>query len=86
MNKEKVKKTRTGIVVSDKMTNTAVVEVEVWKIHRVIKKRYKRQSRFMAENPSDKYKTGDRVTITETKPKSLNKRWIITGAIKKGNE
>ena len=79
MDKLKIRKTRVGKVVSDKMTNTAVVQVEVWKVRRVIKKRYKRHGRFMAENPNNKYKTGDLVRIAESKPLSLNKRWIITG-------
>ena len=79
MDKMKVRKTRVGIIVSDKMTNTAVVRVEAWKVRRVIKKRYKRHSRFMAENPNNKYQTGDLVRIAESKPLSLNKRWVITG-------
>lgn len=81
MHKTKVKKTRAGTVVSNKMINTAVVEVEIWKIHRVIKKRYKRHNRFMAENPDNKYMIGDKVIITETKPMSLNKRWAITSLV-----
>lgn len=83
MNKIKVKKTMTGTVVSDKMTNTAIVEIEIWKVHPIIKKRYKRHSRYMAENPGNKYKNGDRVKISETKPISLNKRWIIMSLVKK---
>ena len=83
MNKAKVKKTLIGTVVSDKMTNSAVVEVEVWKTDRVIKKRYKRHNRFLAENPENKYKEGQRVKIAESKPLSLKKRWTIVGTAKK---
>ncbi len=83
MNKQKVQKFQVGTVVSDKMTNTAVVEVEVWKTHRVIKKRYKRHNRFMAENPENQYKTGDLVRIQESKPLSRHKRWTIIGKAKK---
>jgi small subunit ribosomal protein S17 len=73
-----MKKTQVGTVVSDKMQNTAVVEVALWKIHRIIKKRYKRHQRFMAHNPENTYKVGDKVEIVETKPLSKNKRWEIT--------
>lgn len=83
MNKEQVKKTKVGTVVSDKMQGTAVIEVEVWKTGRVVKKRYKRHSRFMAENPGNTYKTGDRVKIIETKPLSRHKHWSIVGLAKK---
>ncbi|MEX1052111.1 MAG: 30S ribosomal protein S17 [Patescibacteria group bacterium] len=83
MNKQIVQKFLTGTIVSDKMTNTAVIEVEVWKIHRIIKKRYKRHSRFMAENPDNQYKTGDLVRIQESKPLSRHKRWVIVGIANK---
>lgn len=83
MNKESVKRTQIGTVVSDKMTNTAVVAVEVWKIHRVIKKRYKRHNRFMAENPENQFKVGDLVKIVESRPLSRHKRWTIVGKAKK---
>ncbi len=83
MEKKQVLKTQTGVIVSDKMTNTAVIEVEVWKTHRVIKKRYKRHNRFMAENPNNTYKTGDIVKIAESRPLSKNKRWTIIGKAKK---
>lgn len=73
-----MKKTQIGTVVSDKMQNTAVVEVALWKIHRIIKKRYQRHQRFMAHNPENTYKIGDRVEIAETRPQSKNKRWEIT--------
>ncbi len=83
MSKQTIKKTLIGRVVSDKMTNTAVVEVEIWKIHRVIKKRYKRHSRFMVENPENQYKTGDLVKIVESKPLSRHKRWTVIAKAKK---
>lgn len=76
-----MRKSLVGTIVSDKMQNTAVIEVAVWKIHRVIKKRYQRHNRFMAENPSNTYKTGDVVEIVETKPLSKNKSWKIARKI-----
>jgi len=77
------KKTKVGKVVSDKMDKTAIVEIEVWKSGRVIKKRYKRHSRFMSTNPDNQYKIGDLVVIAETKPLSRHKRWEIIGLAKK---
>lgn len=78
-----MKKTQVGVVVSDKMQNTAVVEVTLWKTHRIIKKRYRRHNRFMAENPNNSYKTGDMVEIVESKPLSKNKRWEIVRKVEK---
>lgn len=78
-----MKKTQTGVVVSDKMQNTAVVEVTLWKTHRIIKKRFRRHSRFMAENPENQFKTGDKVELVESKPLSKNKRWLIVRKVEK---
>lgn len=72
-----MKKSLVGTIVSDKMQHTAVIEVAVWREHRVIKKRYQRHNRFMADNPANAYKTGDVVEIVETKPLSKNKSWRI---------
>lgn len=74
----KAKKVLVGTVVSDKMVRTAIVEVPVWKIHRVLKKRYQRHTRLMVENPDNTYKVGDLVEITETSPLSRHKHWAIT--------
>lgn len=71
------KKTLIGKIVSDKMLQSAVIQVAVWKTNRVIKKRYQRHHRFMAHNPDNTYKTGDIVEIVETKPMSRNKHWLI---------
>ncbi len=78
-----MRKTMTGVVVSDKMQLTAVVEVARQKIHPIIGKRYRRTSRFMAHNPENTYKIGEEVTLAETRPQSKNKRWEITGKIDK---
>lgn len=83
MDKAKIKKTQVGTVVSDKMQGTAVVQTEVWKTNRIIKKRYKRHNRFMADNPENTYKVGDLVRIVESKPLSKHKRWSIVGKAKK---
>lgn len=81
-----MRKTMTGVVVSDKMQQTAVVAVTTQKIHPIIKKRYHRAQRFMAHNPDNTYVVGDQVTIAETRPQSKNKRWEIVSKVAKAAE
>lgn len=78
INKKRVLK---GVVVSDKMQKTAVVEILRLKKHPKYKKYYKVSTRFKAHNPEDQYHTGDKVFIQETRPMSKDKRWIIVGKI-----
>lgn len=73
------KRTLQGKVVSDKMQKTAVVLVTRLKKHPKYLKLYTASSRLKAENPDNLYKTGDFVTIEETRPMSKEKRWRITG-------
>ncbi len=70
-----------GVVVSDKMTKTAVVEILRLKKHPKYKKYYKVSKRFKAHNPENQYHTGDKVVIQETKPTSKDKRWIIISKV-----
>ena len=70
-----------GKIVSDKMQKTAVVEVLRLKKHPKYKKYYKVSKKFKAHNPENQYHTGDQVYITETRPMSKDKRWIITSKI-----
>lgn len=81
-----MRKTQTGVIVSDKMTNTAVVAVALWQTHRILKKRFQRHRKFMAENPGNEYKMGETVEIAETKPLSRHKSWEIIRRITKGDE
>lgn len=80
-----MKRTQVGKIVSDKMQETAVIEVVVWKTHRVFGKRYQRNHRFMAHNPANTYKLGDTVEIAETRPISRHKSWLIVRKIE-GNK
>ncbi len=72
-NKRKIK----GIVVSDKMDKTIVVEVHRYKTHPKYQKRYRVTKKFFAHDPSNEVKEGDKVTIQEHRPLSKNKRWIV---------
>ncbi|MCX6721921.1 MAG: 30S ribosomal protein S17 [Candidatus Staskawiczbacteria bacterium] len=71
------KKLLQGIVVSDKMQKTVVVEVESIKEHPKYKRRYKTHKRFKAHDETRQYHVGDKVVIEETKPMSKDKNWIV---------
>jgi len=71
-----------GKVVSDKMNKTAVVEILRLKKHPKYKKYFKVNQKFKAENPDNQYHVGDEVELTETRPMSKDKRWLITKKIK----
>ena len=76
---KKVKKNAramTGIVVSDKMNKTIVVEINRIKMHPRYKKRYVTTKKYKAHDEKNEYKIGDKVTIKETRPLSKDKRWI----------
>lgn len=85
MTKESVqpKKIRTlkGLVVSDKMTKTVVVEVTRLKKNAKYQKYFKVSTRYKAHDEKSEYHTGDKVVISETKPMSRDKRWIVTEKI-----
>lgn len=71
-----------GKVVSDKMSQTAVVLVERLKKHPLYEKKFKVSKKFIVHNKDNKYKTGDLVEIIESKPISKRKHWIITKDLK----
>ena len=71
------KKTLQGIVVSDKMQKTVVVEVERMKEHPKYRRRYKVHKRYKAHDETKQYHVGDKVVIEETKPISKDKNWIV---------
>ena len=66
-----------GVVVSDKMQNTAVVAVSRFVKHPKYKKYLKKTSRLQAHNPGNKAKEGDKVTIRSCRPLSKNKHFEI---------
>jgi len=70
-----------GIVRSDKMNKTVVVEVVTLKRDAVYGKYLKSRERYKAHDEKNQYKTGDRVEITEHRPLSREKRWIVSRLI-----
>ena len=76
-----MKRTLQGIIVSDKMDKTCVVEISRLKKHPLYKKYYKATQKFKAHDEKNEYKSGDKVIIEETRPLSKDKRWRILSKI-----
>ena len=78
-NKDKaaLQKTRGGVVTSDAMEKTIVVEVTRRVPHSRFKKIVKRSSKFFAHDETGEAKVGDRVMIEETPPRSKRKCWEL---------
>ncbi|MBE3574793.1 MAG: 30S ribosomal protein S17 [Firmicutes bacterium] len=71
------RKTRVGIVVSDKMDKTRVVEVTRRVQHPLYGKTITRTSRLKAHDEANETHVGDRVRVMETRPLSREKRWRV---------
>ncbi len=71
------KKTLIGLVASDKMDKTIVVEVTRRTIHPVYRKYIRRSKRYKAHDEANTCKVGDRVLIEECRPLSAQKRWRL---------
>lgn len=81
MEQNKKQRQLQGVVVSDKMNKTVVVEIRSLKKHPKYKKYFKVTKRFKAHNPEDQYHTGDKVVIGETRPVSKEKRWVVLNKV-----
>ena len=68
---------KTGMVVSDKMDKTIVVAVSERHPHAKYGKIMKRTIKFKAHDPNNEAKTGDKVRISEDRPRSKDKRWLL---------
>ena len=77
------RKIRTGTVVSDRMEKTAAVAIESYYRHPLYKKILKKIKKLKVDDPENELKTGDIVTVTETRPLSKTKRWRIIEVVKK---
>lgn len=72
-----------GVVVSDKMEKTIVVEVENRMKHSLYGKIMKRHSKFKAHDENQEAGIGDQVLISETRPLSATKRWRLVRVVEK---
>ncbi|HLV26096.1 MAG TPA: 30S ribosomal protein S17 [Gemmatimonadales bacterium] len=77
------RKTRVGIVVSDKMQKTVVVAIERRVPHPMYKKMVTRTTRLKAHDEENSAKAGDTVRIMETRPLSKDKRWRLVEIIER---
>ena len=83
METRKLRKEKIGVVVSDHMDKSIVVEVERKVKHPKYGKFVKKSSRFMAHDDENTCQTGDKVRIAETRPMSKNKCWRLVEIIEK---
>ncbi len=81
----KSKRTKTGVVVSNKMMKTVVVAVENLVKHGMYQKYIKRTSKFLAHSEQPEINIGDRVVIEESRPLSKRKRWAVREVLDKAS-
>ena len=83
MTERNLRKTRTGIVVSNKMDKTIVVAVRDNVVHPMYGKIIKRTLKLHAHDENNECGIGDKVSIMETRPLSKTKRWRVVSIIEK---
>ncbi len=81
--RQSFRKTREGLVVSDKMDKTVVVAVEDRVKHALYGKVLRRTNNLKAHDENNEVGIGDRVLIMETRPLSATKRWRVVQVIEK---
>lgn len=77
-----MKRVRVGVVLSDKMQKTRVVQVERLVRHPMYKKVLRKREKFYAHDEQNQSKVGDKVKIQESRPLSRLKRWAVLEVIK----
>lgn len=83
MSERNLRKTRVGMVVSDKMDKTIVVAIKDNVRHPLYKKIIKRTIKHKAHDENNSCGIGDKVEIMETRPLSKDKRWRLVNIIEK---
>ena len=83
METRKLRKERTGLVVSDKMDKSIAVIVERKVKHPIYGKFVKKTSKFIAHDEKNDCNIGDTVLIMETRPLSKNKCWRLVEIIER---
>ena len=81
--KRNLRKSRTGIVVSDKMDKTVVVAVDTRVTDRLYKKTVGVRAKFKAHDEKNECGIGDKVLIVETRKLSKDKNWRVVEIIEK---
>ena len=83
MTERNLRKSRVGIVVSDKMNKTVVVAIQDNVVHPMYGKIIKRTLKVHAHDENNECGIGDKVSIMETRPLSKTKRWRVVSIIEK---
>ncbi|MGB5850017.1 MAG: 30S ribosomal protein S17 [Ignavibacteriaceae bacterium] len=83
MEQRGLRKTRVGIVVSDKMDKTITIAIERKVSHPIYKKYFKKTTKLMAHDEKSECRIGDKVKVMETRPLSKNKRWRMVEIVEK---
>jgi len=84
--KEKTVRTLVGKVVSDKRSKTITVLIERRTKHELYGKIVAKTSKYHAHDESNEYKDGDVVEISESRPISKTKAWVVTKLVQKARE
>lgn len=79
MVEQKLRKIREGVVVSDKMDKTVVVQIETLVKHPLFGKVMRRTTKLKAHDEKNVCRIGDKVQVMETRPLSKDKRWRVIG-------
>lgn len=79
----KEKQVLQGVVVSDKMEKTIVVEIVMRKLHPLYKKYLTRSKKVKAHDETNDAKIGDTVRVVETRPLSKEKRWRLAEIVER---
>ena len=77
------RKTKVGVVVSDKMDKTVVVAIEDLEKHSLYGKSVKRTKKVKVHDENNESGIGDRIRIMETRPLSRDKRWRLVNIVEK---
>ncbi len=83
METRSLRKTRIGVVVSNKMHKSIVVAIERKVAHPIYKKYFKKTTKLMAHDEKNECQVGDVVKIMETRPLSKRKNWRLVEIIEK---
>lgn len=83
MEERNLRKTRVGVVVSDKMDKTIVVAVRDNVRHPLYNKIVKKTYKLKAHDEKNDAKIGDTVRVMETRPLSKDKRWRVVEVVEK---
>ncbi len=83
MEQRGLRKTRVGIVVSDKMDKTITIAIERKVSHPIYRKYFKKTTKLMAHDEKSECRVGDKVKVMETRPLSKSKRWRLVEIVEK---